>query len=597
MRSSSFTSYFLLITCALLTTYLITGCASQQPPPGGPVDTTRPKIDSVIPHNRDLNVPRDTRLYFQFDRDVDQSSFMSAFSMMPYLNGTPKFHWKGRNIVRVELPDSLRDSTTYSVQLTRDLKTLLLTGTGSQLAVPFFLTFSTGPIIDTGTLSGYLLTPMNSQPIKPSDLFIFAYDMSTPHADTLNFTHTPPDQLTQPNDQGLWQFLAMKVGHRYRVFAVGDVYRNKIYDPGIDAFGIPAEDAVLDSAVKSGMFIRMSPPTDTIKPELQDVEVVDSFHIRAHFSEAIDSNDIHFRNFILTSTPPPKEGGGWGVVAAFRENPDKHPSQITLVTSSPLTPNHEYTLEAIRDSIHDLAHNPLSDSAYKVTFTSPAELRGASPPKFSAMGIRDSAKDISQLPSFPISFTDAVNKDSIQNALTLTDTAHHTVRTVFTWYDDAKVYLRPADSLMSNVFYMLTFRTGSILSPLAQIPGVAKDTVLHFHFQTANSRDFGKIQGTIAIADSFITQHLKSALVVQVIQNGNTVTDQTILPHGEKKFEFDQIPTATYRVRAFLSLDGSGKYDLGSIQPWRAGVPTGEYPKPFDTRPRWTMANIDFEVK
>ena len=177
-------SYFILALT-------LASCASQQPPPGGPVDTTRPRIDSVMPHHRELNVPTDTKLYFQFDHDVDQSSFMTAFSMMPYLNGTPKFRWSGRNIVTVTPPTHLKDSTTYTVQLTRDLKTLLLNGAGSQLAAPFFLTFSTGPIIDTGKLSGYLLTPINSPPIRPSDLFIFAYDMSAPHADTLNFTRHP----------------------------------------------------------------------------------------------------------------------------------------------------------------------------------------------------------------------------------------------------------------------------------------------------------------------------------------------------------------------------------------------------------------------
>jgi hypothetical protein len=550
-----------------------------------------------MPQHRQLNVPTDTKLYFQFERDVDQSTFATAFSMTPYLNGTPKFRWSGRNAVTITPATKLKDSTTYTVQLTRDLKTSLINGAGSQLAAPFFLTFSTGPVIDTGMLSGYLLTPIKSQPMKPSDLFIFAYDMSIPHADTLNFTHTPPDQLTQPNDQGIWQFLAMKVGHRYRVFAVGDVYRNKVYDAGVDAYGIPAGDVTLDSVVKSGLYIRMSPPTDTIKPELQDVEVVDSFHIRAHFSEPIDSQDVHAHNFILHSAPPPKEGGGWGVVAAFRENPEKHPSQITLVTSSPLTPNHEYTLEAIRDSIHDLSHNSLSDSAYKVTFTTPQELRSPTPPKFITMSLRDSIRDISQLPTFPISFTDAVNKDSAEHAFTLTDTGHHTVPAIFHWNDDAKVSMRPADSLGSNVFYLVTVRTGGIRSALAQIPGGAKDTVLHIHFKTANNRDFGTIGGTISIADSFFARSPKSALVVQVMQNGNILTDQKILPHGERKFQFDQIPTSTYRIRAFLSGDGSGTFDPGSVQPWRFGVPTGEYPKPFDTRPRWTIPNIDFEVK
>ncbi len=591
MRVFFRSSLFLILNSYCL--IFLISCASQQPPPGGPSDTTRPKIDTAWPHQRETNVPRSPRLFFQFGQDIDEGTFATAFSITPYLNGTPKFHWSGHDRVRIELPDSLRDSTTYTVQLSRDLKSRR----ANQLAAPFVLTFSTGPFIDTGTLSGYLLTPMNSPPLKPSDLFIFAYDITNrAHADTLNITHTPPDLLTQPNDQGLWQFLAMKVGHTYRVFAIGDVYRNKVYDAGVDAFGIPASDATLDSAVKSGMYIRMAPPTDTIKPELQDVEVVDSFHLRVHFSEAIDSADIHAHHFILSALTSEK-GGTMNLTSAFRDNPEHHASQVTLVTASPIIPNQKYILQGIRDSLHDLAHNSLSDSAYIDTFTTPAELRMPSPPKFISISLRDSTQDISQLPSFPICFSDAVNKDSAEHAFTLTDTGHHSVSTVFYWYDDAKVYLRPADSLHANIFYTLTFRTSGVRSPLTSIPGVAKDTVLHFHFKTTNDRDFGKIQGTIAMADSFFTQHPKSALVVQVMQNGTALTDQRILPHGEKSFAFDQIPTATYRVRAYLSLDGSGLYDPGAMQPWRLAVPTGEYAKPFDTRPRWTMADINFEVK
>ena len=222
----------------------------------------------------------------------------------------------------------------------------------------------------------------------------------------------------------------------------GDVYRNKVYDAGVDAFGIPAGDAVLDSSVKSGVYIRMSPPTDTIKPELQDVEIVDSFHIRVHFSEPIHKDDVHAGNFILTGIP---------ILSAYRESLEHHASQITLLTSLALAPNLQYTLEGIRDSIHDLARNPLSDSAYKVTFTTPSELRAPVPPKFTNIDVRDSAKDISQLPSFTISFSDAVNKDSIERAFRLIDTGHHAVKTIFSWYDHARVYLQPADSLLSRM--------------------------------------------------------------------------------------------------------------------------------------------------
>jgi len=575
---------FILHTSNFILFALLASCASQQPPPGGPVDKTPPAIDSVFPAHRAINVSENTRIYFHFARDIDKASFEQAFSITPYLIGTPKFHWSGHDEVYVVLPEHLRDSTTYCVQLSRDLKSRH----GVQLASPSVLTFSTGPLIDTGTLSGFLLMPFVGAAMKPSDLFVFAYDFSTPRADTLNFSHTPPDILTQPDDKGIWKFFAMKTGHRYRVYAIGDVYRNKVYDAGVDALGVPSGDATLDSAAKTGFYIRMAPPTDTTKPDFQDVEVVDSFHLRAHFSEAIDSNDVRAASFKMKGNP---------FVAAYRESPEKKPSQITLVTKLPLVPNQNDTIEAVRDSIHDLSHNPLSDSAYKVTFTSPASLRSASPPKIDFIGVRDSMTDVSGLPSFPIVFTDAVQRDSVEHSILLIDTGHHAVPTIFKWADDAKVRLSPKDSLISNVFYTLEIKTRGVQSPVAMIGSVGKDTVLRRRFRTANVHDFGKITGNIHIADSFITNWPKSTLVVQVLENGTNIVAQKILPHGEKHYEFNQMPTSTFRVRAYFSKSDTAAYDPGSIIPWRFGVPSGEYPKEFDTRPRWSIDNIDFDVK
>ena len=567
-----------------LTALLLQACAAMAPPPGGPEEKTPPAIDTTTPYNRQINVPVNTHIMFRFDRDVDRASFIQAFSITPYLIGIPKYRWSGNDQVTVELSERLRDSTTYTVQLSRDLKSRR----NNILPSPIRITFSTGPAIDTGSLSGFLLPPFIGQAIKASNVYILAYDISIRNRDTLNFTQTPPDMLTQPNDQGIWQFLAMKVGHRYRVRAIGDVYRNHVYDPGVDAFGVPAGDATLDSTIKSNFYIRMSPATDTVNPTLQDVEVIDSFHVRAHFSEAIDSNDVRVTNFTLSNT---------SLIAAFRENPEKRPGQVTLLTNTPLVANHEYTLSVTRESVHDLAMNPVSDSAYKVTFSAPSVIRGATGPKIPAIGMTDSLRDVSVTPSIPLTFSDVVDRTAIEHSITLTDTAKRIVPIAFRWYDDAKVYFKPVDSLMSNMFYTVTFQTGNIHSPVTLIAHDVKDTVLHFHFQTTNVRDFGRISGDIVVEDSFFVQNPMGALVVQAFNTGTSEMRPVVLKHGEKHFSFDQLPSGNYRVRAFFSRDGKAVYDPGSVQPWRFGVPTGDFPKELEVRPRWETKQVNFEVR
>jgi hypothetical protein len=124
-----------------------------------------------------------------------------------------------------------------------------------------------------------------------------------------------------------------------------------------------------------------------------------------------------------------------------------------------------------------------------------------------------------------------------------------------------------------------------------------KDTLLHFHFRTTNARDFGRISGDIAIVDSFFTRNPTGALVTQTINTATSEVRTIILKHSEKHFAFDGLPPGNYRIRAYFSRNGIAFYDPGSIQPWRFGVPTGDFPKDLEVRPRWETKQVNFDVR
>lgn len=564
--------------------WMLVSCAAQQPPPGGPEDKTPPKIDTTMPHTGQTNVPTDTRILFRFNRDVDRATFQQAISVTPYITGTLKFHWSGHDEVSVEFPQRLRDSTTYTVQLSRDLKTRR----GVQLPLPYRILFSTGPKLDSGEISGFLLQPVSGTGPKPSDIFVLAYDISSKSADTLDFTHTLPDLLTQPNDQGVWQLMPMKQGHRYRFFALADAYRNHLFDPGVDAFGVPTSDAVMDSVSKTPFFVRMSATIDTIRPELMDAEVTDSFHVRAHFSEAIDSLDVRTNNISIA---------GNTIVAAFRESPEKKPGQVTYVTATPFVASKNYTFLVRADSMHDLAHNPISDTANKISFDAPGTVRNANLPVFAGIGIRDSAVGIPTIPSLLIRFSDAVRRDSAEQAIILLDSNQHNVRASYKWLDDSRVILSSRDSLLSNALYAIMVRTRGILSPVPAMGVAEKDTTLRFRFRTVNVRDLSKLSGKIAIQDSFFVQNAAGVLVVQALATGTGELRQVVLRHGEREYAFDGLPEGSYRVRAYFSRSAEPVFDAGSLKPWRFAMPSGDFGQVVTARMRWTTKNIDFEVK
>lgn len=566
------------------------GCASIQPPPGGPEDKTPPALDTVMPHQRQLNVERDTKLHFIFKQNIDRSSFMSSLSLVPYMSGSVKYKWSGYDEVVVTLPEQLRENTTYVVSLGKDLKTRR----GGPLPVPLQIVFSTGSIIDTGHISGTMLPPLNSgAPTDLSNVSIFAYDITERSLDTLRLDKTRPDFITQPSNKGFFEFNAMKVGHSYRIFALIDEFRNKVFDPGIDAFGVPNKDIILDTPEKSDIHIRMAPKADLVKPQLQDAEITDAYHIRARFTEAMDSASIKPEVFIL------KDSSGFTIpiYAAYRENIIRKPGVAVLLTSKPLVVNKNYSLDVIKSLAHDLAGNPISDSTAAVHFSSGTIRDTFPPPRFFGFEISDSSKGVSQNFDQELQFTDAVDTTAIEQGLHLLDSSGKETAFIFKWVDGTKLRVVSVANLLPNTFYILTLTGKLVRSPLPSYALKIKDTVFKGSFFTGDEREFGTISGEISMPDSLGKKDSAMKITIQLLTSNDVTFRSVTLPIGKRSFIFDHVPRGKYRVRGWVSNDAGGKYDTGSIIPFRFGAPSGDYPDMIDVRPRWTVEKVNFEIR
>ena len=480
----------------LLTFFLgFIGCASIQPPPGGPEDKTPPALDTIMPHQRQLNVQRDTKLHFFFKKNIDRNSFTSALSITPYLTGNLKYKWSGYDEVIVILPEQLRENTTYVVSLTKDLKTRR----NAPLLEPIQIVFSTGSIIDTGHITGTMLPPLNpGASTDLSNVSIFAYDITEHSLDTLNFNKTRPDFKTQPSNKGAFEFKAMKVGHSYRIFALIDEFRNNVFDPGIDAFGVANKDIVLDTPEKTDIHIRMAPKSDSVKPKLEDAEIIDAYHIHARFSEAMDSASIIPEVFILKDSLEENIP----VLGVYRDNIEKKPGVVTLLILKHLQVDHRYLLDAVKNLAHDLAGNQISDSSFVVHFSASTIRDTFPPPRFTTFEFSDSSRDILQAFDMLIHFTDAVDTAAVEQGLHLVDSSKIEKAFIFKWIDATKLHVRVREILLPNSFYRLTLDGKLVKSPLPSYVSKVKDSLYQFRFFTGDEREFGTISGDITLPDS-----------------------------------------------------------------------------------------------
>jgi hypothetical protein len=570
--------------------WFLQSCASIQGPPGGPEDKTEPKILETTPKERQTSVSRNVRLHFKFVDALDKTSFLSAFSITPYIIGKLKYDWSGLDEVVVRLPDSLRVNTTYTISLSRDLKTKR----GNSLKTPLHLTFSTGVAIDTGRLDGFLLPAMgSSDPLKASEIYLFAYDLGAHKADTLNYTHTPPDLMTQANDKGAFEFLAMKISNNYRVFAVQDVFRTHLYDKGVDSYGLPIGDVVMDSVVKSDVRVRMAVQVDTVKPELEDADAIDRYHLRVKFSKPLDTLSVAANNFQLVRK---KDHSKLPIVAAFRDRPEKHGNEIVLITTAQLLKDTEYEVSGIRDSIHDLMHNRLSDSGYAATFSPLATQDTFLAPRLTAVPLVDSSRGNSVFPRLQFVWSDAIRRVSVDSAIQLFDSSRKRLPITTTWIDDSRFLISPKDTLKPLQFYTLKISTVLFRSPVESAARLPKDTLFNVRFQTDDFRDDGKLSGDVVVADSLWSRFPNGSVVIQLL-DANGVTQQRVLHTHSTHYEFERVPRGSYRLRGYLANAGTLDFDAGSIIPFRFASPSGDYPTAIDVRPRWSTEKVDFPLK
>ena len=198
------------------------GCARSVFPPGGPLDTTPPRIAAVTPADSTVSVPTDAGVEILFSESMDHATVRDGIRVYPP-PGRPSFDWSGRR-VRVVWNKPLAESTTYVVLVSgsaRDAR-------GVPMGRPVTVRFSTGASLDSGRIAGVLRT----RTLVKRGVPILAFDQSAgPRPDT---TDAIPSYATETDTAGAYELTALPVGRTFRILAFFDINANGSIDPGTD---------------------------------------------------------------------------------------------------------------------------------------------------------------------------------------------------------------------------------------------------------------------------------------------------------------------------------------------------------------------------
>ncbi len=542
-----------IIAAAIVYLFAVS-CANQIPPSGGPPDTVPPKIIEIIPNDQTINY-KETTIEITFSEYVNKRSVQESIFISPNIDGMIEYDWSGKTL-EIELPDSLRENTTYTITIGTDVQDI---NNSNNMAQSFTFAFSTGNKIDRGTISGSVFDK------KPSGVMIYAYKIVS---DTLNPTKQKPDYITQAGINGEFNLSGLSDG-LYRVFAVRDEFKDFIYDPTQDMFGAPYAEINLGvgDSLFTGMNYRLQ-IEDTSKPRVFGLTMTDARHILVEFSEPVDSTKITNENFFVYDSTNNTESE----VAYFFKGKTKSKNYLIALADT-LQPSEQWYL--ISKNIPDHFGNLMDyESTSFVRNTKPDTLNNE---LFNMMGKYPGGKIDFNNGVLTLKFLDGFNHSKLQDMMEVLNPKEVNVPYKIQSVDDAEVKL-----IFSELDPDKEYEVQIDQKALEDVAGNFADTVLSRKFSTISKLDFTGLSGEVVDADNL-------NVVVTITNLNNPEIKYT---YTGTSFNFERVYPGQYQLSAFDDRNKNNKYDKGGIYPYEPAERFVFYPDTLELKARWPVGDV-----
>jgi hypothetical protein len=550
--------------------FVLFSCAGQRTPEGGPIDTEPPCIASTLPPNYTTRFAGNS-ITLEFSEYVDRRSVEGAIFISPSL-GQLEFDWSGRE-VEIRFPGKLQRSTTYVVTVGTDVADI---HNRNKMAQSFTLAFSTGEDIDHGAVEGRILPRKDTDP--PLGVMVFAYKLDGLNPDTLDPRTTKPDYVTQTGKNGDFLLRHLAFGS-YRVIAVRDDYKNLLYDPEADEFGVQPEGIALTPAdtLKSGLWMKLE-KEDTSAVRLLKVSPTNQRHLVVEFSSPIDTSGISATWFRISDTLNQNPLAVQSVCPVF-------PALTSaLVVTDTQASGATYRLEvALLRGVNGLA---LSPAANRLTFSG-SEAKDTLGPRIVSFSVSDSAREIDLQPRFLLHFSDAVQRAEAGKAITLLDSSRNLVPLSLRWLSDASLEIVPAGRLISRAWFVFRIGMRNVMNLDGQR---GKDSLRVFRFQTVDEESFSSIEGSVT--DVSVTDARGEVFLTARNLSRKEPKQYTIRILQPGVFVLGDILEGKYVIRAYRDRSGNRNYDPGLVFPFRPSERFAVYPDTLKVRARWPLEGV-----
>lgn len=219
MRLNKKAAFLPKILAFLAVAIYIFSCASMQKPAGGPRDRTPPKLVKATPPDMTRNFTA-KQIRLEFDEFFSLKNQAQEISVSPASEKKPATFKTSKKAIIVDFPDSLQKNTTYVINFGKSIADV----NEGNILNNFTYVFSTGPHIDSLSISGTLQNSLTGEKVKDATVMLL-----TPKQDTSIFGKKRPTVFATTDSAGNFSLNNLHAGDYY-IYGLKETAPNKIYD-------------------------------------------------------------------------------------------------------------------------------------------------------------------------------------------------------------------------------------------------------------------------------------------------------------------------------------------------------------------------------
>jgi uncharacterized protein (DUF2141 family) len=564
----------LKILVVLLIPLFFGACAVDKPPTGGPPDNSPLRITASMPETDVVNTsPKEIRL--GFSHYVSREALVNSIFFSPAVTDYEVEAHGKEAVLRLYSP--LKQNRTYTLTLRQSLKSLY---GNHQLDRSWTLAFSTGPVIDKGTINGRVWTNRMA-PASGITVMGFTLPASGNALAASAAATSRPDHLVQTGPSGEFQLDNLAAG-KYRVVAMIDNNGNGQFDPGKDSFGVTSIPAIETGA--TGVALRLS-PENFAAISLRSCKTINDREIEITFSAPISSRTVDLSTIKIENTGT---GAALPVLAWFSPSRSNEANTWRVLTA-PMSGTAQYRLRfSPRGAGSASSELTFSGNPRKERYP---ELSVTILPADGSNNVMPETIRLEAGPSAELRFNLPVDESSLRTAVTLASIGKEGKRPVqftISRIDSRTFCVLPSGGFRHEQDYALAIHPELVRTIVGNPASGAK--VTESKFSVAGAEAYGEITGSGTATGS--------TAVIEARQSGQDIMQRMVVKPsgtGSFNFSFHDLPPGEYAVTGFIpSAFSETRWNEGNVEPFRPSDPFVAVT--VKVRAGWTTENVKLDI-